>query len=303
MPGCRDCQLSQIDASTDPPYPITNSDSRKSMNVDEQVLFEYDVGITTYNYCKDTLTAELRDQVELEERREFANNRLQEYDELNQQHRDALKEIRQLRESVIVETTECKCLQSQLSVLYNESMQLKTQLDDTRQQLQSSKNSHLRYMEMMEQLQKCQIQDDAVLNVVNGYWNHLNADIRVLLERFDAKTADESEDENECEATTSFLMQLSSYNKEELDDKLTHRVQVPKVVQAFDQLFARNVKITLALKSEHNGDEAANIDEDVKKANAEIQAENRNLQMSELQDTIIGKDTLTAELRNQVDGL
>ncbi|KAK0167698.1 hypothetical protein PV328_012395 [Microctonus aethiopoides] len=171
MPGCRDFQLSQIDASTDP-YPITNSDSRKSMNIDEQVgIFEKAdpkkqftncfniagrffhilyVGITTYNYCKDTLTAELRDQVELEETREFANNRLQEYDELHQQRRDALKEIRQLRESVIVETTEYKCLQSQLSVLYNESMQLKTQLDDTRQQLQSSKNCHLRYMEMME---------------------------------------------------------------------------------------------------------------------------------------------------------
>ncbi|XP_014299475.2 E3 ubiquitin-protein ligase Bre1 isoform X2 [Microplitis demolitor] len=96
-------------------------------------------------------------QRELEETRELANNRLQELDKLHQQHRDALKEveklkmdIRQLPESVIVETTEYKCLQSQFSVLYNESMQLKTQLDDTRQQLQSSKNSHLRHIEMME---------------------------------------------------------------------------------------------------------------------------------------------------------
>ena len=53
-------------------------------------------------------------------------------------------------ESVIVETTEYKCLQSQFSVLYNESMQLKTQLDEARQQLQSSKNAHLRHIEMME---------------------------------------------------------------------------------------------------------------------------------------------------------
>lgn len=96
-------------------------------------------------------------QRELEETRELANNRLQELDKLHQQHRDALKEverlkmdIRQLPESVIVETTEYKCLQSQFSVLYNESMQLKTQLDDARQQLQSSKNTHLRQIEMME---------------------------------------------------------------------------------------------------------------------------------------------------------
>lgn len=51
---------------------------------------------------------------------------------------------------MIVETTEYKCLQSQFSVLYNESMQLKTQLDEARLQLQSSKNAHLRQIEMME---------------------------------------------------------------------------------------------------------------------------------------------------------
>jgi hypothetical protein len=61
-----------------------------------------------------------------------------------------LFQIRQLPESVIVETTEYKCLQSQFSVLYNESMQLKTLLDEARQQLQTSKNTHLRQIEQME---------------------------------------------------------------------------------------------------------------------------------------------------------
>lgn len=51
---------------------------------------------------------------------------------------------------MIVETTEYKCLQSQFSVLYNESMQIKTMLDETRNQLQTSKNQHLRQIEMME---------------------------------------------------------------------------------------------------------------------------------------------------------
>lgn len=64
---------------------------------------------------------------------------------------------------------------------------------------------------------------------------------------------------DESEATTSFLMQLSSWDKEELDDKLANRVQVSKravskVVQAFDRLSQRNEKITLALKGEFNGD-------------------------------------------------
>lgn len=61
-----------------------------------------------------------------------------------------LFQIRQLPESVIVETTEYKCLQSQFSVLYNESMQMKTALDETRLQLQNAKNIHMRQIEMME---------------------------------------------------------------------------------------------------------------------------------------------------------
>ena len=55
-----------------------------------------------------------------------------------------------LPESVIVETTEYKCLQSQFSVLYNESMQIKTQLDEARALLTTSKNAHLRQIEQME---------------------------------------------------------------------------------------------------------------------------------------------------------
>ena len=49
-----------------------------------------------------------------------------------------------------METTEYKCLQSQFSVLYNESMQMKTQLEDAQQLLQTSKNTHLRQIEQME---------------------------------------------------------------------------------------------------------------------------------------------------------
>ena len=93
---------------------------------------------------------------------------------------------------------------------------------------------------------------------MNRYWNQLNEDIRILLQRFDAETADESENKNENEATTSFLMQLSTWDKEELDDKLANRVQVSKravakVIQAFDRLMQRNEKITLALKGELEG--------------------------------------------------
>ncbi|KAF5279193.1 hypothetical protein FQR65_LT03440 [Abscondita terminalis] len=176
----------------------------------------------------------------------------------------------------------------------------------------------------IEQLEKRQTQDDAVLNVVNRYWNQLNEDIRVLLQRFDAETSDESESKNENEATTSFLTQLSTWDKEELDDKLANRVQVSKravakVIQAFDRLMQRNEKITLVLKGELEGQDAPTIDELIRNANIELQAENRNLQglntslhekyhtislkMSELQDSVTAKETETAELKNQIDDL
>ena len=55
---------------------------------------------------------------------------------------------------MIQETTEYKCLQSQFSVLYNESLQMKTQLDEARNLAQSNKNTHLRQIEQMEVSQR-----------------------------------------------------------------------------------------------------------------------------------------------------
>ena len=59
-------------------------------------------------------------------------------------------ELSTLPEYVVVETTEHKCLQSQFSVLYNEAMQLKTQLEENRTQLGVAKNAHMRQIEQME---------------------------------------------------------------------------------------------------------------------------------------------------------
>ncbi|CAK1545167.1 unnamed protein product [Leptosia nina] len=177
----------------------------------------------------------------------------------------------------------------------------------------------------IEQLEKRQTQDDAVLCVVNRYWNLLNEDIRVLLQRFDAETADESENKNENEATTSFLMQLSTWDKEELDAQLANRVQVSKravakVLQAFDRLQQRNDKIWRAIKGE--GDEGApapSMDETIRATNEEVTAENRRLQalsttlheshhamtlrVAQLQDAVNSRDTENAELKNQIDDL
>merc|ERR1719290_162677 len=94
---------------------------------------------------------------DLEEQRELASNRFIELEEMSGKYKSSLKEVEKLKmelstlpEHVVVETTEHKCLQSRFSVLYNEAMQLKTQLEDARNQLQGAKNAHIRQIEQME---------------------------------------------------------------------------------------------------------------------------------------------------------
>lgn len=59
-------------------------------------------------------------------------------------------DLRNIPEDVVKETLEYKCLQSQFSLLYNESLGVKTQLDEARALLLTAKNAHLRQIEHME---------------------------------------------------------------------------------------------------------------------------------------------------------
>lgn len=58
--------------------------------------------------------------------------------------------MKHLPEAVIMETTEYKILQSQYSVLYNESMQINTMLDEARSSLAKSRMEYGRYIEVLE---------------------------------------------------------------------------------------------------------------------------------------------------------
>ncbi|KAK4018412.1 E3 ubiquitin-protein ligase Bre1-like isoform X2 [Daphnia magna] len=192
------------------------------------------------------------------------------------------------------------------------------------QRLELRQRTEAELRQRIEQLEKRQMQDDAVLNVINRYWNQLNEDVRILLQRFDAETADENESKNESEATTSFLALLSTWDKDELDEKLANRVlvsqrAVAKLIRAFDRLLQRNEKVTQALKGESDNSEVANLEEAIKQVNTEIQAENSNLhvlntslheknhaislKLKEMQEQLTAKETEAAELQNRVDDL
>lgn len=53
-------------------------------------------------------------------------------------------------EGVVKDTSEYQCLQSQFSVLYNESLILKSQLDETRARLNTTRTARLRQLDHME---------------------------------------------------------------------------------------------------------------------------------------------------------
>ncbi|XP_062856961.1 E3 ubiquitin-protein ligase BRE1A [Trichomycterus rosablanca] len=94
---------------------------------------------------------------ELEENRELAENRLSELQKLQQDLQTVVQENNNMKtelmsraEGVVKDTAEYRCLQSQFSVLYNESLVLKAQLDETRVRLNTTRASRLRQLDHME---------------------------------------------------------------------------------------------------------------------------------------------------------
>uniref|UniRef100_A0A8C1MRI3 E3 ubiquitin protein ligase n=1 Tax=Cyprinus carpio TaxID=7962 RepID=A0A8C1MRI3_CYPCA len=83
---------------------------------------------------------------ELEQNRELAENRLSELQKLQQDLQTVYQENNNMKvellsraEEVAKESAEYRCLQSQFSVLYNESLVLKSQLDETKARLNTTR--------------------------------------------------------------------------------------------------------------------------------------------------------------------
>ncbi|KAF5904967.1 E3 ubiquitin-protein ligase BRE1A isoform X1, partial [Clarias magur] len=94
---------------------------------------------------------------ELEENRELAENRLSELQKLQQDLQTVVQDNNNMKmelmcraEGMVRETAEYRCLQSQFSVLYNESLVLKAQLDETRARLNTTRAARLRQLDHME---------------------------------------------------------------------------------------------------------------------------------------------------------
>ncbi|XP_041069109.1 E3 ubiquitin-protein ligase BRE1A-like [Carcharodon carcharias] len=94
---------------------------------------------------------------DLEENKELALNRLSELEKMRQDlqlvtgDNEKLREqLKTLANEMAKDSPEFRCLQSQFSVLYNESLQLKAQMDDARNLLFATRTTHQRQVEQME---------------------------------------------------------------------------------------------------------------------------------------------------------
>ncbi|XP_048359392.1 E3 ubiquitin-protein ligase BRE1A [Sphaerodactylus townsendi] len=94
---------------------------------------------------------------ELEENKELAQNRLseveklrQDFEEVTSQNEKLKVDLRRAVEEAVKDTPEYRCMQSQFSVLYNESLQLKAQLDEARTLLHGTRSTYQHQVELIE---------------------------------------------------------------------------------------------------------------------------------------------------------
>ena len=156
----------------------------------------------------------------------------------------------------------------------------------------------------IEQLEQRQTTDDAVMCIVNRYWNQLDEDVRVLLQRFDAEGADESEKKNESVAVTSFLTLLSQWNQNEIEDELGQRVEfskraIGKLVTAFDRLMQRNQKLWECIKDKVDEEAANEAAEDETKPDTDAKKESKEEGDEEKKDDAAVKDEKMEEDKDE----
>ncbi|VDO69263.1 unnamed protein product [Schistosoma curassoni] len=100
--------------------------------------------------------------------------------------------------------------------------------------------------ERIEHLENRQTKDDALLCVVNRYWNQLDEDSLIILQRFDSDAEEEI-----STSTESFLKQLASWDKEEVPEKLQERVHFSKrIIARLLSAYEKQV-LSISFKSEN----------------------------------------------------
>ncbi|CAH8541481.1 unnamed protein product [Heterobilharzia americana] len=107
--------------------------------------------------------------------------------------------------------------------------------------------------ERIEHLENRQTKDDALLCVVNRYWNQLDEDSLIMLQRFDSDAEEEI-----TTSTESFLKQLASWDKEEVPDKLQERVHfskriIARLLATYEKMVTHQIRLRQLLGTSTEG--------------------------------------------------
>ncbi|KAL7074621.1 hypothetical protein ACQ4LE_005522 [Meloidogyne hapla] len=191
----------------------------------------------------------------------------------------------------------------------------------------------------IEEFERRQVQDDAVNCIINRYWNRLDADIQLLLQRFGEETPQLQLDTEIKEETTSSLSQgkhflnlLAQWSCDELDDKMKQRVEfsqraIAKLLLTCARISERNSRLCDLLKDSCNNenkmvddsDQSPKISEELqsyatsvfeenasqRKLVNELQTENHRLsiQFSSYDDKIALMESKVETLNNEIEDL
>ncbi|KAI3415938.1 E3 ubiquitin-protein ligase BRE1B [Globodera pallida] len=128
----------------------------------------------------------------------------------------------------------------------------------------------------IEGFERRQIQDDAVMCIINRYWNRLDEEMQLLLQRLDGgATTVQIDAEMKDEAASSsqhdnghFLSVLAQWSCEEMDEKLKQRVEfsqrsLAKLVQAVSRIGEQNGRIITILQDDETHDADINDESDL----------------------------------------
>ncbi|XP_065214873.1 E3 ubiquitin-protein ligase BRE1B-like [Planococcus citri] len=165
----------------------------------------------------------------------------------------------------------------------------------------------------ISQLEKKQLEDDVMLCGINRYWKVLDENCRIFSKQFDAKCSMNMFDKFDSSAD-SFLIQLSTYDVEELNEKLEKRVQISKqnVKKLMLSLYKLITRTNTLKNFQKNGVKLK--PQNIKRFQQNIKLRKKiitlhkdyytfNLRMKTKQDVLTLKETENDEMKNRIDNL
>ncbi|UJR25006.1 hypothetical protein I4U23_006367 [Adineta vaga] len=190
--------------------------------------------------------------------------------------------------------------------------------------IQNCRKAEIEWKAKIDQLETNKVSVDCKWSMIDLYWTQLDEDIRRLLERFDATTSTDGNndgsntntntiinDERQGEEIHSYIRQLNTWLREDLDGHLKQRLDfstkaIVKLVRVFDNLSDKYQRLFTSINSPGESNSSLECKPEVYKAilerNTNLEHENDRIQRlnTTLQSRIHEITLRCSDLNNQV---